>query len=120
TKSSKDEFTEAESTDNDFFRNLGESGILGVIGFYGPIAIFMWAALKAIRVVKNPVVLAFLFGMMAGTVGLLLNGVFIDVFEASKVAFPYWSLVGVGLAAIEVETRKMQDSTKIKKRETRK
>ncbi|GAJ25028.1 unnamed protein product, partial [marine sediment metagenome] len=32
--------------------------------------------------------------------GLLINALYIDVFEASKVAFTYWALVGVLLASI--------------------
>lgn len=102
TKSTWDEFTEAESTDNDFLRNLGESGILGVIGFYGPIAIFMVLALRKLEDTDNPYILALLFGLIAGSLGLFLNAAYIDVFEASKVAFVYWSLMGAAFASLEL------------------
>ncbi len=101
TKSTKDEFTEAESTDNDFFRNAGESGILGVIGFYGPIFVLFWYAVKALRQDREPLITAYLLGMIAGSLGLLFNALYIDVFEASKVAFMYWALVGISFALIK-------------------
>src|SRR5258706_1555858 len=112
TKSSKGEFTEAESTDNDFLRNAGESGILGVIGFYGPIFILFWYALKALGEQENPWISAFLMGMIAGSLGLFFNALYIDVFEASKVAFMYWALVVVSFALIDlVKTSKYVSST---------
>lgn len=100
TKATRDEFTEAESTDNDFFRNLGESGILGVIGFYGAIALFIVAVLKRFEDLQNNLVTALVLGLIAGTLGLFLNGIYIDVFEASKVAFAYWALMGVAFASL--------------------
>lgn len=100
TKGTKDEFTEAESTDNDFLRNTGETGILGIIGFYGPIVVLFWYGIRSLHDEQQPLVTAFLLSMMAGTLGLLFNGLYIDVFEASKVAFMYWSLVGVAFGVI--------------------
>lgn len=102
TKASKDDFTEAESTDNDVLRNLGETGILGVTFFYGPIFVMFWYAVKTLRDDQDVFVTALLLGMMAGSVGLFFNAMYIDVFEASKVAFMYWSLMGVVFAAIKV------------------
>lgn len=102
TKSTKDEFTEAESTDNDFLRNAGESGILGLIGFYGPIFVFLWYAIKTLREDQEPLVVAFLLGMVAGSLGLFFNALYIDVFEASKVAFVYWSFMGIAFALIKL------------------
>lgn len=98
TKATPGEFTEAESTDNDFFRNLGESGLLGAIGFYGPIGLFFIASLKSLKKKHTPVGYAVIFGIMAGSLGLFFNADYIDVFEASKVAYMYWSILAVGFA----------------------
>src|SRR3989337_1530554 len=38
TKRNIEDFTEAESTDNDFLRALGETGLLGFLTFFGTIA----------------------------------------------------------------------------------
>ncbi len=106
TKASFSEFTEAESTDNDFLRNLGESGILGVIGFYGPIAIFFYAAIRTLRGEVEPISRAVLIGILAGSLGMFLNAAYIDVFEASKVAFLYWSVLAVGFVVIDLERKR--------------
>lgn len=106
TKSSKDEFTEAESTDNDFLRNLGESGILGVIGFYGSIFLFIWMAAKRVQTEQSPFVLAILLGLVAASLGLFFNALYIDVFEASKVAFTYWALMGAAFGLMMLDPQK--------------
>lgn len=100
TKGARDEFTEAESTDNDFLRNAGETGVLGLIGYFGPIFILFWSAVKTLKRNQEPLAAAFLIGIIAGSLGLLFNALYIDVFEASKVAFMYWSLVGIAFALI--------------------
>lgn len=115
TKEKRDEFTEAESTDNDFLRNLGETGVLGVIGFYGPIAIFFIMAIKTLPKTDSLLVTALLFGLMAGTMGLFFNALYIDVFEASKVAFVYWAFMGVGFAAIRIVNEDAKRTGKMKK-----
>lgn len=100
TKSSIIQFTEAESTDNNFLRTLGETGLLGFITFYGAIVIAVVLVVKAGRdSSEEPVLKPIVIGFVAGTVGLLLNATYIDVFAASKVAFTYWSITGVALAA---------------------
>lgn len=101
TKSSIIQFTEAESTDNNFLRTLGETGLLGFITFYGAIVIAVVLVVKAGRDSREePALKPIVIGFVAGTVGLLLNATYIDVFAASKVAFTYWSITGVALAAI--------------------
>lgn len=102
TKARIEEFTEAESTDNDFLRNLGETGLLGM-------AALAWIFLTVLRQVrlgltraKNPLVLALTASLGAATLGLLVNAFYIDIFEASKVAEPYWAWVGLVLGAINI------------------
>jgi hypothetical protein len=46
--------------------------------------------------------------MIAGTLGLLLNAIFIDVFAASKVAESYWALVGLLMAVIYVTKERVK------------
>ena len=101
TKESVEQFTDAESTDNNFLRDLGETGLLGFLTFYGAIMAVLVLTIKNIRKLKHePLFLAFGVGMVAGTIGLLLNASYIDVFAASKVAETYWAMVGLLLAII--------------------
>ena len=107
TKAKFDEFSEAESTDNDFLRNLGESGVLGVIGFYGPMFYFVYRTFKFISSDTSREVVALNLGIVAGILGMFLNANYIDVFEASKVAFMFWAVLGVGFASMEMDQKKL-------------
>ncbi|KUK79078.1 MAG: Uncharacterized protein XD95_0627 [Microgenomates bacterium 39_7] len=101
-------FTEAESTDNNFLRTLGETGLLGFITFYSIIVVSITLAFKLFnsQIVEKQANLrankALLIGLSAGyigaTIGILVNALYIDVYASSKVAFTYWSLTGLILA----------------------
>lgn len=96
TKESEYQFTEAESTDNNFLRTLGETGALGFITFYGTVILAMRIAWKVLRSkVADEYAVIFAASFIAGSIGLLINAIYIDVFAASKVAFTYWTLCGV-------------------------
>jgi hypothetical protein len=87
-------FTEADSTDNNYLRTLGETGVLGVITFYGSVLVAMMISLKFVKN-KDPLVSSISVGFFGASIGLLLNATYIDVFAASKVAFTYWGLTGL-------------------------
>jgi len=109
TKMTISEFTEAESTDNDFLRSLGETGLLGFLSFYAIIAFSIWYALKHFKKIKDPFYFTIVAGIVAATLGLLVNAVYIDVFEASKVAYTFWIMAAILLATIKlsVKSKKM-------------
>lgn len=93
------------AVDNDYLRLLGETGILGFLSFA---LIFLVAGIyikKTYQNVDSHIVKAFTLGFIAGTFGLLLNGILIDVFEASKVAFTYWLLMGVTLGTLHLYSK---------------
>lgn len=97
TKEQVTDFTEAESTDNDYLRSLGETGLLGFATFFGIIGyaiVLLWNGQRAATSVYTKVMLV---ATSVATVALLINASYIDVFEASKVAFTFWSLLGVML-----------------------
>lgn len=75
------------AVDNDYLRVLAETGIMGFAAF----------GLVFIRMFKSwiPSKLPFVWAMICVTGGLLLNAVFIDIFEASKIATIFWLLAGV-------------------------
>jgi hypothetical protein len=98
TKEEVAQFTEAESTDNEFLRSLGETGILGFVSFFGVVAAVILIALKAAFAAKDTLIKAYLAGFVAASVGLLINAAYIDVFTASKVAETYWAMAGIAVA----------------------
>ncbi|MDO8621217.1 MAG: O-antigen ligase family protein [Candidatus Levybacteria bacterium] len=90
------------AVDNNYLRILGETGAFGFISF---LSIFLIAGIYIKKILPNvdsPIVRSFILGFIAGTFGLLLNALLIDVFEASKIAFTYWLLMGVTLGTLEL------------------
>lgn len=98
TKETVEQFTEAESTDNNFLRTLGENGALGFFFFYGAVGLSMWYAIQAYRNTREPWLTALAIGVIAADAGLLLNATYLDVFVASKVAYIFWLVQGTALA----------------------
>lgn len=90
------EFTDSDSTDNNYLRTLGETGLLGFLTFYGLIILLILTLLKVPRAAITPASV-FAQALIGGAVGLAFNAVYIDVFAASKVAFVFWLLAGVTL-----------------------
>jgi hypothetical protein len=102
-------FTEAESTDNNFLRTLGETGLLGFLSFYGFILVNVFMAVKTVltkTVSQVSKVAALVFG--ASSLGLLLNACMIDVFAASKVAFIYWSFTALFYLVLKFNNKKTE------------
>jgi len=90
------------AVDNNYLRLLAETGILGFISF---LSIFIIAGIyikKMLPVVAPSVAKSFALGFVAGTFGLFLNAILIDVFEASKIAFTYWLLMGITLGILSL------------------
>lgn len=107
TKRNIEDFTEAESTDNDFLRSLGETGLLGFLAFFGTIAFICYYAISNFGKVKDPFYATVVAALCAASLGLLVNAIYIDVFEASKVAYTFWIM-----AAILTSTVKLSINTK--------
>lgn len=108
-KTQPTEFTEAESTDNDFLRALGETGLLGFISFYGIIVIILYKTWRNINILKDPVILSAAAGLTGIMFGMLANASYIDVFESSKVAFSFWAFTGTVLAGITISSSKQKN-----------
>ncbi len=92
------------ATDNDYLRLLGEVGLLGFFAFFlilirigqKLLSVFPFEKFKGVE-------LAFITGLTGSIPGLLLNAVFIDIFEASKFATIFWLLIGLGLGLVKYE-----------------
>jgi hypothetical protein len=91
-----------------YFLLVGMWGIAGLVCFMT----LIWKAIHFqrgyIRASQNKMQRALAIGLFAGTLGLLVNGLTIDTFFSSKVAFSYWLLMGLLLAGrrLEIETVK--------------
>ena len=88
------------AVDNNYLRMLAEVGLVGFIGF---VAIFLSFGIylkRGWKDIPSGIEKSFLVGFAAGIVGLFLNATLIDVFEASKVAYVLWLLMGVSFGLI--------------------
>lgn len=94
------EFTEADSTDNNYLRALGETGLLGFALLFGCIFIIVRQIHQLKPTTLSGKMLQFSFG--ASLLGLLINALIIDVFAASKVAFSFWGLAGLTVRGVEL------------------
>lgn len=90
------------AVDNNYLRLLGETGLLGTISFLLIFIVLGVYIKKVLPNVDSPVIRSFVLGFSAGVIGLSLNATLIDVFEASKVAFTLWLLVGVVVGALSL------------------
>jgi hypothetical protein len=102
TKKNIEDFTEAESTDNDFLRALGETGLLGFLAFFGTIGFILWYGFHNFKKIIDPFYATLVAALIAATIGLLVNALYIDVFEASKVAYTFWIMVAILFATIKL------------------
>ncbi len=113
-KATNDQFTEADSTDDNFLRTLGETGLLGFITFYGCVAVVLYTSYLGYK--KGDMLdKALSIGVFSGTIGLLLNAIYIDVFASSKVALTFWGLAGI-LISYNVMLKVIPVSTITKKK----
>lgn len=87
------------ATDNDYLRALGETGALGFIAFITIIINLVLTLIKLLGcIVKKLFTIsetAFVAGIAGSMIGILINAVFIDIFEASKFAIIFWMLMGM-------------------------
>ncbi|MFH0863615.1 MAG: hypothetical protein V1858_00790 [Candidatus Gottesmanbacteria bacterium] len=88
------------AVDNDYLRLLGESGLLGFFFFIGIFFIIVIYIRRTLPEIESPLERSFVIGFSAGLFGLALNAIFIDVFEASKVAYVLWLLTGITVGVI--------------------
>jgi len=111
-KAKVEEFTEAESTDNDYLRSLGETGLLGFLAFFGSLIFILVIVFKSLAGITDAFVFGLTAGLGAAVFGLLINALYIDVFEASKVAFSFWALMGILLGTIKISKDSIEKNKK--------
>lgn len=91
-----------EATDNDYLRWLGEFGLLGTLLFLLILYNVFKTVLKYAKKQQNSKKILY-FGFIFGLFALLINATYIDVFEASKVAFQFWITSGIFVGSVLIE-----------------
>lgn len=88
------------ATDNSYFRALGETGFLGLAAFLTILFSFFLLAKQALGKISSSFARSVIIGSASALAGLMFNAILIDVFEASKVAFTLWLVLGITVAVI--------------------
>ena len=91
------------AADNDYLRLLAEVGILGFASFALIIVRIMLVFASSLPLTEKlfGINLGFVAVTVGGLFGVLLNAVFIDVFEASKFAIIFWLLMGLAVYLVK-------------------
>ena len=101
-----------EATDNDYLRWLGEFGLIGAALFMvilGKLFLTLFFAAK-----KNTQDRLIIAGILSGYFGLLINATMIDIFEASKIAFMVWMIMGITIGYLNEQNVKLKVKTHTK------
>lgn len=88
-----------EATDNDYLRWIGEFGALGTglfLWLLFSVVNFIWQHVRHWKGDERIIYYGFIFGMG----GLMINAAYIDVFEASKVAYHFWLVSGIFVGSL--------------------
>ncbi len=96
------------ATDNDYLRALAETGLLGFIAFW---LIFLEIGRRVIIFIqkeKPGFAKAIVVAISGAAIGLFANAIFIDVFEASKIALIFWMLMGVLVGLMKLSPEKLK------------
>lgn len=90
------------ATDNDFLRLLGEVGILGFFSFLLVFSNIFNLVKKIVSKLSNlnRVELAFVVSFIGGIIGVFINALFIDIFEASKFATIFFLVTGLFVSLV--------------------
>ena len=102
-----------EATDGDYLRWIGETGALGTslfLGILGTIIVSVWRAAR--KMTKRYSIL--FYGFIFGFIGLFINASYIDVFEASKVAYTYWLVAGIFMGSLSLFTKEKASPKELK------
>lgn len=90
------------ASDNNYLRILGEVGLIGLVSYALIFVFYGIYVAKNIKEVDSKIGKAFVLGVSASILGVALNAVLIDVFEASKVAFVFWPLMGLSVGLLHL------------------
>lgn len=87
------------ATDNDYLRSLGETGALGFLSFTSlllGLGRLLWKNFKKTTAKTDKILLTSALGIFTA---MVIVALFIDTFEASKIAILFWSIIGIALSA---------------------
>jgi O-antigen ligase len=86
------------ATDNDYLRALGETGLLGLVSFLSLLVALGRSLIKVFKKAVSQTDKILTTSALGVFVSMILVALFIDTFEASKIAILFWSISGLALS----------------------
>lgn len=86
------------ATDNEYLRSLGETGILGFLAFISILIALGKGINSSYRKAKSNLDKIISLGALGVYSLFLISALFLDVFEASKIAILFWAFTGLALS----------------------
>jgi uncharacterized membrane protein len=85
---------------------------LGVLSFFGIFVFALFTLYKTLPKAKSSMSRSIYIGFMAALVGLLINALYIDIFESSKVAYMVWAFMGIVFGLVHLLTTRTYDQNR--------
>ncbi|MBU1071399.1 O-antigen ligase family protein, partial [Patescibacteria group bacterium] len=86
------------ATDNDYLRSLGETGMLGLLSFIAVLIALVKSIFSRLKKATNTTDKTLVVASIGVFTSMAVIAVFIDTFEASKIAIMFWSIMGLSLS----------------------
>ena len=99
-----------EATDGDYFRWLGETGLLGFISFIYILLLLVYKIFIGAKGFSS-YLLPLLYAPLFSLFGLLINAGYFDIFEASKIALIFWFIFGIWIGLIDNTLDKIKSTS---------
>lgn len=86
------------ATDNEYLRALGETGLLGFLAFISVLLALGKGLVLRYRKAKSNLDKVISLGVLGVFSVFLISAIFLDVFEASKIAILFWAFTGLAIS----------------------
>ncbi|OGD71758.1 hypothetical protein A3A84_01250 [Candidatus Collierbacteria bacterium RIFCSPLOWO2_01_FULL_50_23] len=87
------------ATDNEYLRALGETGLLGFLAFISILIALGRGLYLRYRKAKSNLDKVLTLGALGVFSVFLISAIFLDVFEASKIAILFWAFTGLAMSS---------------------
>lgn len=86
------------ATDNDYLRSVGETGLLGFLSFLAILTGLYRGLVHRLHFSKSNLDRVIVTGSLGVFSLFLISAIFLDVFEASKIAILFWAFMGLAFS----------------------
>jgi hypothetical protein len=97
--------------DSEYLTLLAETGLVGLVIFSSFLGYLIYRSFSVLRKINLQLDKALLSGVTVALIGLVIEGVLVDVFRASKIAYLFWFFVAVVIVSTKLGQNKKEQVT---------